>query len=64
MNTSNWQQKKDVSVDDFLNVIKHDSPDDILFDVFIRGSHGARIILAESIDCHSDEPLNEIGKRL
>lgn len=62
MNTSNYQQKNDVSVDDFVNSIRRDYDDEILFDVFIRGNQEARIILSENNDYDLMEPLYQIGK--
>lgn len=62
VNTFDYQQENNVSVDDFLNHIDREYPDEILFDVFIRGNQEARIILSETNDYDLMEPLYEIGK--
>lgn len=61
VNTSDHEQKNDISVEDFRNPIERDYDDEILFDVFIRGNQEARIILSENNDYDLTEPLYEIG---
>lgn len=61
LNTSDYEQDNDVSVEDFLNPIKRDYDDEILFDVFIRGNQEARIILSENHYYDLTEPLYEFG---